>query len=96
MNLRTSISTLIGSFTLAIALACGGGGDNPPAPAGVVVTVSPVTPSVVVSGNQTFTATVTGSTNLSVTWSVQEGAPRGARSPPAASTPPPLPPAPTT
>jgi len=77
MNLRTSISTLIGSFTLAIALACGGGGDNPPAPAGVVVTVSPVTPSVVVSGNQTFTATVTGSTNLSVTWSVQEGATGG-------------------
>lgn len=77
MNLRTSISALIGSFTLALALACGGGGDTPPAPAGIAVTVSPTTPSVVVSGNQTFTATVTGSTNTSVTWSVQEGAAGG-------------------
>ncbi len=44
----------------------------------VAVTVSPTTPSVVVNGNQTFTATVTGSTNTAVTWTVQEGASGGA------------------
>ncbi len=78
MNLRTSISALIGGLSLAIALACGGGGDNPPAPAGVSVSVSPTAPSMVVSGTQTFTATVSGSTNTAVTWTVQEGATGGA------------------
>jgi len=38
----------------------------------VVVTISPRTATLVTGGTRTFTATVTGSTNTAVTWSVQE------------------------
>ncbi len=43
----------------------------------VAVAVSPTTASLSTSGARTFSATVTGSTNTSVTWSVQEGATGG-------------------
>lgn len=39
----------------------------------VAVAISPTAPSVPVNGTQQFTATVTGSTNTAVTWSVQSG-----------------------
>jgi hypothetical protein len=39
----------------------------------VAVAISPTAPSVPVNGTQQFTATVTGSSNTSVTWSVQSG-----------------------
>jgi 3-polyprenyl-4-hydroxybenzoate decarboxylase len=39
----------------------------------VVVGISPTAPTVVMNGTQQFTATVTGSANTSVTWSVQSG-----------------------
>jgi hypothetical protein len=48
-----------------------------PAPAAVTVAVSPTTASLATGGTRTFAATVTGSTNTSVTWSVQEGAAGG-------------------
>lgn len=55
----------------ALALGCGGGGGAPP-PFGtsVTVSVSPSTVSVPLGGTQQFTATVTGSANTGVTWSV--------------------------
>ncbi len=43
-----------------------------PAPAPVSVTVAPASTSVVQGQTATFNATVTGSTNLAVTWSMQE------------------------
>lgn len=75
MTLRTTISTLFGCAALAILLACGS--STPPPPASVGVSISPTTASVVVSTNQTFTASVTNSTNTAVTWAVQEGATGG-------------------
>ena len=52
-------------------------GPSPVQEPGVSVSISPTTASVSTGGTQQFTATVTGSTNTSVTWSVQEGSPAG-------------------
>lgn len=41
-----------------------------PAPPPVTISVSPASPTVPLNGSQTFSATVTGSANTSVTWSV--------------------------
>ena len=56
---------------VALQFACGGGNGNytPPPPA-VSISVTPTTASVVAGGTQQFTATVTGSTNTAVTWSL--------------------------
>src|SRR5579872_7047747 len=62
---------------LFLLTGCGGGGSNPiTTPVGL--SVSPTTATLAVGGVQIFTATVTGSTNKGVTWSVQEGAAGGA------------------
>jgi 6-phosphogluconolactonase (cycloisomerase 2 family) len=58
---------------LAMSLGCGGGGGGnnvtPPPPA-VTITLSPTSANVIAGGTQQFTATVTGSTNTAVTWTV--------------------------
>ena len=48
-------------------LACGGSGNK-----GLVVTISPSTISLSSGGSETFTATVTGSSNTALTWTVTE------------------------
>ncbi len=75
MNIRTASLALFPAASLLILVACGGGGSTPaPAPA-VAVSISPnPVPPLLVGGTQTFTATVTGNANTSVTWSVTEGA----------------------
>ena len=50
------------------------GAPPPPPPAVVAVSVSPETASVAAGQTATFAATVTGTTNTAVTWSVAEGA----------------------
>ncbi len=78
MKLRTSLTILFGALCLAFTLACHSGDNNPPPPpVPVAISVAPTTSSLVVGGNQSFTATVTGSTNTAATWTVQEGAPGG-------------------
>jgi hypothetical protein len=62
-------------FWTAVGLgtACGGGHGSPlAAPQVVSVAISPSGASVWTGGGQTFLATVTGSTNQAVTWSVVE------------------------
>ncbi|WP_426749627.1 glycosyl hydrolase family 18 protein [Myxococcus sp. Y35] len=49
--------------------------STPPPP--VEVAIAPTSVTLPVSGTQAFTATVTGSSNTAVTWSVQEGAAGG-------------------
>src|SRR5579859_7288235 len=75
MNLRKArlASSLLGLCIVAIvaAVGCGGGAAQPPPP--VSVAMSPAAPTVDQGGTQTFTATVTGTNNTAVTWSVQEG-----------------------
>ena len=51
---------------------------TPPPPAPVAITVSPATAALQAGGAVQLTAAVTGSTNTSVTWTVQEGAAGGA------------------
>src|SRR5437588_11923335 len=56
-----------------VALAgCGGGGSSSttPPPSGIVVTVSPKTDTIGVGANLQYTATVTGTSNQTVQWSV--------------------------
>jgi hypothetical protein len=72
------------AITLAIAVVlgfwgCGGGSDSPrsstPAPTpspSINVTVTPNTVTLSQGATQSFTATVTGTTNTAVAWSVQE------------------------
>lgn len=58
--------------------ACGGGGSsqpkpNPNPPQAVTVSVNPQVSSLTTGGTQTFTATVTGTSNTSVNWSCSGG-----------------------
>ncbi len=65
------------SLACVLGLAgCGGGSSGSPSPGGVRVTLSPATVSVAIGDTQQFTAAVTGSSNLAVTWSVN-GTPGG-------------------
>jgi hypothetical protein len=52
-------------------------GSNGPAPTGIVVSLAPLTAQVPPGGSTSFTASVTGSTDTGVAWSVQEGAAGG-------------------
>ncbi|MGH9678209.1 MAG: hypothetical protein ACRD36_13980, partial [Candidatus Acidiferrum sp.] len=73
-------SFLSAQFLTAVAattsmLGCGGGGSgsavNPPSPPpAIVVTVTPASGSILLGNSQTFAATVTNTTDTSVTWSV--------------------------
>lgn len=65
MNIRALFSVLLISLFM---VACSGDDDNPR----VSVSVSPANVSVVTGTTQTFTANVSGSSNRSVTWSVQQ------------------------
>lgn len=49
-------------------VACGGDDNDKP----VTVTITPATATIKVGESQSFTATVTGTSNMSVTWSVEE------------------------
>ena len=48
----------------------GGGGSNPPPSGGVSISINPTSATLTAGATQQFTATVTGSTNTAVTWSV--------------------------
>jgi hypothetical protein len=62
---------MLGFLTLTL-LGCGGGGGSSAPPALVVVSVAPGSASLFLGQTQQFQATVTGSTNTSVTWNVNE------------------------
>lgn len=61
-------------FILLVQTACGTAGgtpaSSPPPPSTVTVTVAPATASLFLGQSQTFTATVSGTTNPAVSWSV--------------------------
>lgn len=77
MNLRMSVV-----FSAVVALACGGGVDPAgqgvdPAQQGIAVAISPMIASAAPGGTVAFDATVTGTADTNVTWSVEEGAAGG-------------------
>jgi len=58
-------------LALTLSLACGGGNKNvTPPPVTISIAVAPTTANVIAGATQQFTATVTGSTNTAVTWTV--------------------------
>ncbi len=60
----------LGLAWLALGCGGGGGGGNPPPSSNVTITISPSSASMGFGGTEQFTATVTGSTNTGVTWSI--------------------------
>jgi hypothetical protein len=67
-------SALVGLCLLIVALSgCGGSGNQT-----VQVAISPATANLYETKTQAFTATVIGTSNSAVTWSVQEGSTGGA------------------
>jgi hypothetical protein len=63
----------VGFGVLLIASSCGGGGgggSTPPPSQSVSITMSPTTATVGFGAQQQFTATVSGTTNTAVTWSL--------------------------
>lgn len=73
--MRRSVAMLFCAVLVLGLLACGGGGSNPsPSPGPVTVAISPATATMLVATTAKFTATVTGTSNTAVTFSVVEGA----------------------
>jgi sugar lactone lactonase YvrE len=76
--LRTSVSQCLGLLIaglVAICSGCGGGSSGssplPPTPtAQISVTVTPASASVILGATQPFSANVTGTTNVAVSWTV--------------------------
>ena len=64
--------SVIMGMLLGFTFACGGGKSTPATPQVVSVAITPPSASVWTGGSQAFSATVTGSTNQAVTWSVVE------------------------
>jgi hypothetical protein len=74
--MRKAKLTGVGAVVLLVftAAGCGGGngssGSTPPPSSNVAVGITPASSTVGYGGTQQFSATVTGSTNTAVTWSV--------------------------
>jgi hypothetical protein len=71
--MNTRIGAIVLLVLLVLVTGCGGGGTTSP----IFVSISPSTASLNQGDAQTFTATVTGTSNLAVNWAVQEGAAGG-------------------
>jgi hypothetical protein len=74
--MRHPIVLVLCCAVLFVFQGCGGSGSSTPPPQ-IFVTVSPSTATVSVGHTQQFTATVTGTTNTGVTWSVAGGSSNG-------------------
>jgi hypothetical protein len=66
---RRSVPLLVGLLPAIFMLACGGGSSSPPPPQ-IAILILPAQKSVAVGGSSVFTASVTGTTNQAVNWSV--------------------------
>ena len=81
------VTILFASLCLLVPVGCGGGGSASggasPVSVGasreqtITVTISPLTLTILPGKSETFTATVAGTDNKAVIWSVQEGAAGG-------------------
>src|SRR5713101_6699453 len=73
-TLAMKLIAVLGSATLVFLVGCGGNTSQPPPPSQpTAVTVSPSSATVQTGGVQQFTATVTNTSNLAVTWSLTQG-----------------------
>lgn len=74
--MRPLFAFLLSCVLLYLLCGCGGSGSSTPV-AQVSVTISPPSATVVTGHTQQFAASVTGTTNTNVTWSVTGGASNG-------------------
>ncbi|MBZ5683812.1 MAG: beta-propeller fold lactonase family protein [Acidobacteriia bacterium] len=71
MRSLTGVVVVLG---LLLSCSCGGGGNNgTPPPVSVSITLTPSSANVIAGATQQFTATVSGSANTAVTWTVSGG-----------------------
>src|SRR5438477_4558133 len=77
--MQPSARSRVGVYVVAWAVsACGmSPSSGPPVTGPVVVVIAPTIASIPSGGAQSFSATVTGSSDSTVTWSIEEGAPGG-------------------
>jgi hypothetical protein len=68
----SSFSLALSCFLLFVLGGCGGSGSSTP-PVQISVSISPTSVTITAGNNQQFNASVTGTTNTSVTWSVVGG-----------------------
>lgn len=74
--MRDACSCALASVLLCFASGCGGGSSTPSTP--ISVSVLPATATVATGGTQQFSASVMGTTNAAVTWSLAGGTSNGA------------------
>jgi peptidoglycan/xylan/chitin deacetylase (PgdA/CDA1 family) len=72
VSYRRAVSPALFLLQVIFLLSCGGGGLESPASPTIRVSVSPQAATVSVGNSQQFTATVTGTTNQAVSWSVND------------------------
>src|ERR1043166_8902008 len=79
--MRIFVLSIFSVFLILLLAACGGSSTTTPAPPtpqpSVTITSSTTSATVVAGASQTFTATVSGTSNTGVTWSIQEGSAGG-------------------
>jgi hypothetical protein len=68
--MKISCTLVLIIISTLMITACGGGNSSTPTPQSVSITVSPTNVDLVGSATQQFTATVSGSSNHAVTWSL--------------------------
>lgn len=66
---RRSVPLLLGLFPVLFLFGCGGGSGSPPPPP-ITISILPAQKNVGAGSSSLFTASVTGTTNTAVTWSV--------------------------
>src|SRR6266852_5841647 len=72
--LAKELLAVLAIASLVFLVGCGGNTSQPPPPSQpTAVTVSPSSATVQTGGVQQFTATVTNTSNLAVTWSLTQG-----------------------
>ncbi len=71
--MTTRIGALILLVLLAVLTDCGGGGGGSGSSIAVSISIAPSTVNVIEGGMQSFTASITGTSNFGVNWAVQEG-----------------------
>ncbi len=70
-RLRAALASAVGLALVILSAGCGGGAGSPLGPGGISLTISPATISIPFGNPQQFTASVTGTSNTAVTWSVE-------------------------
>jgi hypothetical protein len=70
-RIRVALASAVGLALVILSADCGGGAGSPLGPGGISLTISPATISIPFGNPQQFTASVTGTSNTAVTWSVE-------------------------